>query len=317
MGNTTPGPKPPTPASAGAATQSASVQPASGTPPVAENCPGTVCPKTAPMTWREFGSAMYDKHLKKFESWENYKADRDAWAAKSPAERMDAMRDLSLGRAGKAGPAMSAARPGKTPTPAPKPAPPAPAKPAPTGASPQPAAATPAAANGSGGGFSKGKARNEKGKCGEWLAKQDLHNDGYTDVIEVQNKSGHGVDVMGRNANGDVRVLEVKTTDGVTAPPLSKEQASMGGKDFADDRLGKAANAKGHYKNSPEAKANALKGQGWLNSAAEKGKKVSYEKYDVFIEDPKEGCIKKDAKSSPWDAKKPSSPKPPTGGRRK
>jgi hypothetical protein len=157
------------------------------------------------------------------------------------------------------------------------------------------------------GGYSLGNSRNEKGKCGEWLAKQDLHNDGYTDVMEVQNKSGHGVDVMGRNANGDVRVLEVKTTDGTSAPSLSKQQGDMGGKDFTDDRLKRAANAEGHYKNSPDAKANALRGQRWLQDAAAKGKKVSYEKYDMFIDDPKKGCTKKGAKSSPWDKKTPRS----------
>jgi hypothetical protein len=145
---------------------------------------------------------------------------------------------------------MTQPKPGDKPTPTPTPAP----KPAPT---PAPAKR---------GGWSEGKARNIKGKCGESLAKEDLIKDGYTDVMEVQNKSGHGVDLMGRNANGDVRVLEVKTTDGTTAPGLKGDQASMGGKGFTDSRLDRAANAKGHYKNSPEAIANGIKGQEWLKT---------------------------------------------------
>jgi hypothetical protein len=160
------------------------------------------------------------------------------------------------------------------------------------------------------GGFSLGKARNEKGKCGEALAKEDLIKDGYTDVMEVQNKSGHGVDLMGRNANGDVRVLEVKTTDGTTAPGLKGDQASMGGKDFTDSRLGRAANGEGHYKNSPEAIANGNKGLKWLDQAKQQGKTVEYKKHDVFIEDPKKGCIrKKDSESNPWEKKTPRSPR--------
>lgn len=167
---------------------------------------------------------------------------------------------------------------------------------------------TPTPATAQRGGWSEGKARNIKGKCGESLAKQDLINDGYTDVMEVQNASGHGVDLMGRNANGDVRVLEVKTTDGTTAPGLKGDQASMGGKGFTDSRLDRAANGKGHYKNSPEAIANGIKGQEWLKTAEKTGKKVDYKKHDVFIEDPEKGCIrKKKSESNPWEKKTPRS----------
>jgi hypothetical protein len=37
-----------------------------------------------------------------------------------------------------------------------------------------------------------------------------------------------------------------------------------------------------------------------LKNAADLGAEVSHEKYDVFIEDPEQGCIKKKAKGSPW-----------------
>jgi len=141
----------------------------------------------------------------------------------------------------------------------------------------------------------------EIGKCGEWLAKNDLREQGYDEILEVQNKSGHGVDVVGRNSQtGEVKVLEVKTTSTDAAPPLSKDQREMGGKDYTDSRVERAAKGKGHYKNSPAARANALKVQGWLDDAGKLGNKVSHEKYDVFIEDPAQGCIKKKAKGSPW-----------------
>lgn len=143
--------------------------------------------------------------------------------------------------------------------------------------------------------------RQFKGKCGEWLAKMDLFDAGYTEIMEVQNKSGHGIDVMARNPNGDIKVLEVKTTDGTTAPSLKGDQAKLGGEGFTNSRLGRAANGRGHYKNSPDAIANGAKGLEWLLEAQELGKKVDYEKYDVFIDDPEKGCIKKKAITNPWD----------------
>jgi len=314
--------------------QPAQVKPASDPTPAGANTCGKVCPQTSPNP---------NSNQKKART----KAERDAEIAKYEQERRDALArgdkkaaqeaDLkaaqvmdepkTLGDIGQeAGGILGTvfgARMGKgkgrtnprntTASPAPAPA----SKPTATPA-PPPANATPSTANGNDGGFSLGRSRNEKGKCGEWLAKQDLHNEGYTDIIEVQNKSGHGVDVMGRNANGDIKVYEVKTTSGNTAPPLSRDQKEMGGQRYTDSRLGRAAGAKGHYKNSPAAIANGLKARDWLKDAGTKGKTPAYKKYEMFIEDPKEGCIKKKAQEKPWD-KPTSSSKPaaPKGGRRK
>jgi hypothetical protein len=276
--------------------KSAQIKPANDAPPKDFNTKGMIVPQNVPVAKGQMASL-----------WDDYIARRERILAeqnaKTQGERFAEFLDLIPSRAATKGvtSGVKQAHVAPTATTATKPT-----ATATTAATPK--AATPAGT----GGYSLGAARNQKGKCGEWLAKQDLHDDGFTDVMEVQNKSGHGVDVMGRNANGDVRVLEVKTTDGTTAPALSKQQGGMGGKDFVDDRLKRAANADGHYKNSPEAKVNALKGQRWLQDAATKNKKVSYEKYDMFIEDPKDGCIKKSAKSSPWDKKTP-----PSAGRRK
>ncbi len=80
-------------------------------------------------------------------------------------------------------------------------------------------------AQGSGGGKDKGKPKKtgEKGKCGEWLAKQDMMQEGFDEVVTVQNNSGHGVDMIGRNSKtGEVKVWEVKTTEGSSAPSLPR-----------------------------------------------------------------------------------------------
>ena len=307
----------PTPAPAPAPVQQAQVNPAKDPSPGGANTCGKICPETSPApkpapvkppekTWRDkLGEKLVKGQLERegMSTGEKIGKFVSPWMGGGKAGGAAAAKG-----AGKAG---GAGKPAPAPAPAPKPAPtPAPAPaPAPTSGNPKPA-------NGKDGLYSTGKANNEKGKCGEWLAKQDLHNEGYTDIIEVQNKSGHGVDVMGRNANGDVKVYEVKTTDTNSAPPFSKQQKSMGGKDFTDDRLGKAANGEGHYKNSPQAKENALKGKRWLEGAGENGKKVEHKKYDVYIEDPKDGCIKKKAEEKPWDKPTPANNnKPPANNK--
>ena len=154
------------------------------------------------------------------------------------------------------------------------------------------------------GGYTPGKGRNANGKCGEWQARRDLEEQGY-EVTSVQNKSGHGIDVVGRNPKtGDVRVLEVKTTQTDVAPPLTGAGKEMGGEKFVESRLEQALNAKGHWQNQPEVMAEAKKVQKWLKEAKQRNAKVDYKKHDVFVEDPDEGCIKrKDSKSTPWEAK--------------
>lgn len=157
------------------------------------------------------------------------------------------------------------------------------------------------------GGYVKGPSTREKGKCGEWLAKQDMGKEGFDEIVEVQNKSGHGVDLVGRNSQtGEVKVWEVKTTEGTRAPGLSKEQAELGGEKFAEDRLKRAANGKGNYGKVPEAMDNAEKAQDWLKSAEKRNAKVAYEKRDVFIDDMSKGCMKhptRKSRSSPWTAR--------------
>lgn len=159
------------------------------------------------------------------------------------------------------------------------------------------------AAEGKGGAKVKGNKTGEKGKCGEWLAKQDMVKDGFDEVVEVQNNSGHGIDLIGRNSTtGEVKVWEVKTTDGPSAPSLSKAQAELGGEKFTTDRLKRASVGKGNYGKVPAAVANAKKVKDWIEDAS----KVVYEKREVFIDDIEKGCTKhpnRPSKSKPWVSK--------------
>jgi hypothetical protein len=147
----------------------------------------------------------------------------------------------------------------------------------------------------------KPKKTGEKGKCGEWLAQQDMMiEEGFDEVMQVQNNSGHGIDLIGRNSKtGEVTVWEVKTTDGARAGSLSKRQEELGGQDFTKDRLGRAAGGKGNYGKVPEAVANAKKVKIWLEDAG----KVTYEKREVFIDDIEKGCAKhpnRPSRSKDW-----------------
>lgn len=151
----------------------------------------------------------------------------------------------------------------------------------------------------------KKKNTGEKGKCGEWLAKMDMIEEGFDEVISVQNNSGHGIDLIGRNSQtGEVKVWEVKTTDGARPPGLQGDQRKLGGVDFTSDRLGRATRGDGNYGKVPEAQANARKTQKWIERA---NGRVTYEKREVFVGDLEKGCQKnpnRPSRSKPWNAKK-------------
>ncbi|HGW5537660.1 hypothetical protein [Pseudomonas aeruginosa] len=151
------------------------------------------------------------------------------------------------------------------------------------------------------GGKSKKNKTKEKGDCGEWLSKMDLFDQGFDNVVAIQNNSGHGVDLIGRNSRtGEVKVWEVKTTDGPTAGKLSEAQRKMGGARFTKDRLSRAARGEGNYSKLPQVRANALKATQWIKGA---GQNVLYEKREVFIDDIDKGCMKhplRKSKSKPW-----------------
>ena len=151
----------------------------------------------------------------------------------------------------------------------------------------------------SGGNVKPRKNSREKGKCGEWLASMDMINAGFDEVISVENNSGHGVDLIGRNSKtGEVIVWEVKTTDGEVPGRLSNAQKGLGGEGFTNDRLAKAARGSGNYGKVPSAMRNARKAQGWLQDAKKNKLPPTYEKYDVFVDDLEKGCSKHPSRSS-------------------
>ena len=156
----------------------------------------------------------------------------------------------------------------------------------------------------SGGNVKPRKNSREKGKCGEWLASMDMINAGFDEVISVENNSGHGVDLIGRNSKtGEVIVWEVKTTDGEVPGRLSNAQKGLGGEGFTNDRLAKAARGSGNYGKVPSAMRNARKAQGWLQEAINNKRPPTYEKYDVFVDDLEKGCGKhpdRPSKASDW-----------------
>jgi len=99
------------------------------------------------------------------------------------------------------------------------------------------------------------------GRRGERIARNYLEKRGYKILGSVQNRSGHGLDIVVRNARGIVRVVEVKTTQGLVAPALSKAQARGAGY-FGDSRLQQAVLGKGPWGATHDpnmaAKANAI-----------------------------------------------------------
>ncbi|WP_088278618.1 hypothetical protein [Ideonella sp. A 288] len=160
---------------------------------------------------------------------------------------------------------------------------------------------------GTDGGKIKGKKSVEKGKCGEFLARMDMAQDGFDEIVSVQNNSGHGVDLIGRNSKtGEVKVWEVKTTETAKAPPLSKDQATLGGEKFTNNRLDRAARGQGNYGKVPEAIDNAEKTIEWIKRAKNRNAPVLYEKREVFVDDLDKGCVKHPSRpshSKPWSAK--------------
>ena len=150
-----------------------------------------------------------------------------------------------------------------------------------------------------------GSKTREKGKCGEWLAGTDMAEQGFDEVVAVQNNSGHGVDLIGRNSTtGEVKVWEVKTTDSNSAPSLSRDQSKLGGEKFTQNRLQRAVEGQGNYGKVPEAMKNAQKAMDWIEDAEGN---VHYEKREVFVEDPDKGCMKhpnRPSRSKTWNPKK-------------
>lgn len=83
------------------------------------------------------------------------------------------------------------------------------------------------------------------GDLGEDAAIRMLEQRGYSDVFQIQNKSGHGVDIVARSPSGRLRYFEVKTGSREVAPSLTRAQRNI--EEFVVSRLERAVAAKGHW----------------------------------------------------------------------
>ncbi len=113
------------------------------------------------------------------------------------------------------------------------------------------------------------------GDAAEAQAEKDLKAQGYEQVYKIQDSSGHGVDLIGVDANGNVKALEIKAN----TANLSADQAEMGGQNYVASRLRTALQ-------NPATRADAREAL----EAFENAPKTDYEiwKYDV---DPVEGTV--------------------------
>lgn len=91
----------------------------------------------------------------------------------------------------------------------------------------------------------------ELGDLGEKGAKGWLKRHGYTEVMQFQNPSGHGLDIVARHRDGTLTFFEVKTSTGGRAPGLTEAQADQA--TYIVTRLNKAASAGPWWRKTPLA----------------------------------------------------------------
>ncbi len=83
----------------------------------------------------------------------------------------------------------------------------------------------------------------QMGDAAEKQAKKDLEKEGYEVLGSMENNSGHGVDVVVRNPEGKIEVVEVKAN----GSPLNPDQ-KKGATSFAQDRAERCLDGEGAWK---------------------------------------------------------------------
>lgn len=145
------------------------------------------------------------------------------------------------------------------------------------------------------------------GGIGEQVVVDRLVAEGYTEVLQIQNNSGHGVDVIARNpTNGHVKCIEVKAN----SSQLSEAQ-KLGGEWYVQDRLNRAATGARGYgvpPNPPELPGNARQAQGWIEDAPQ----VDYEVHRVPVD--RTAGTAGTPEVSPWDPPPPANQAPAADG---
>lgn len=89
------------------------------------------------------------------------------------------------------------------------------------------------------------------GEAGEEIARRTLLARGYRNVMAAINRSNNGIDLIGIDRMGSVRVFEIKASRGGRAPTLSGAQRNA--KSFALSRLQQIANRRGIYATASDA----------------------------------------------------------------
>ncbi|AIZ42370.1 PAAR-like protein [Cellulophaga baltica] len=146
------------------------------------------------------------------------------------------------------------------------------------------------------------------GDFGEVIVEDMLTLDGYDEFYRVQNNSGNGVDIIAKNKNGDIIKGEVKTTqqdklwnNGEPKEiPMSKAQREMGGENYTNDRINKAANEEDGYTDG-NSSVEARNAQDAIRDAEFDGKKVENKKYDVHVDS--EGNLRDKPITRDWEPK--------------
>jgi RHS repeat-associated protein len=102
---------------------------------------------------------------------------------------------------------------------------------------------------------------HETGKRGERIARRYLQSLGLNILGSIKNKSGHGIDLVARDAAGKLRFFEIKATEGARAGGLNGAQRQGAGA-FVWSRLERATQPRGHWRRTFDpgtaAKADAL-----------------------------------------------------------
>lgn len=93
--------------------------------------------------------------------------------------------------------------------------------------------------------------KGQLGSNGEAAVIAELQARGYTNVQQIQNNSGHGIDVVATNRQGQLRFFEVKSTQSGSPNSLSAAQRNMGADGYVRSRLNQAVNARGQWASAP------------------------------------------------------------------
>ncbi|WP_024420135.1 XVIPCD domain-containing protein, partial [Pseudomonas avellanae] len=80
------------------------------------------------------------------------------------------------------------------------------------------------------------------GDIGEAIQTHELVKQGYSDIVAIKNRSGHGIDLVGRNPDGDLEFFEIKTSAKGIAPAQHGDP-----EEFVAKRIDLAIRAEKHW----------------------------------------------------------------------